>query len=51
MSWLMGEELDAEFGDERVRFAARELSKLKPDDLDKVMKVLQALRPRKGKEQ
>ncbi len=49
MSWLMGEEQDSELGDERVRFAARELSKLKPDDLDKVMKVLHALRPRKGK--
>ena len=51
MAWLTGTEPDGELGDERIRFAARQLSKLKPDDLDKVMTVLRALRPGKGKEQ
>lgn len=49
MGWLAGSELESEHDDERIRFAARQLAKLKADDLDKVMSLLNALRPKKGK--
>lgn len=44
VSWLSGqgvEKLDPH--DDRVQLAFRELEKLKPDDLDKLLKVLAAL--------
>ena len=49
IKWLAGTTLDDKNGDERICFAARQLAKLKSDDLDKVMNLLSALRPKKGK--
>lgn len=51
MEWLAGSEVISEHDDERIRFAARQLAKLKADDLDKVMNLLSALRPKKGEGQ
>ena len=45
VSWLVGETpdtLDAQ--DPRLELAARELTKLKPDDLDRLLKLLVAMR-------
>jgi len=45
VAWLLGkapEMLDAH--DPRLELAARELSKLKPDDLDRLLKLLAAMR-------
>jgi transcriptional regulator with XRE-family HTH domain len=45
VSWLVGETpdtLDAQ--DPRLELAARELTKLKPDDLDRLLKLLAAMR-------
>lgn len=50
LDWLTGSESKSDEDNERIRFAARQLAKLKEDDLDKVMKLLTALRPKKGKE-
>jgi transcriptional regulator with XRE-family HTH domain len=44
-AWLLGEvpdTLDAQ--DPRLELAARELTKLKPDDLDRLLKLLAAMR-------
>jgi len=47
VGWLTGEEPEtATPRDARIQLAARELSKLKPEDLDRVLKLLAALRPR-----
>ncbi len=51
MEWLAGSEVISGHDDERIRFAARQLAKLKEDDLDKVMNLLSALRPQKGRKQ
>ena len=50
LEWLAGSESTSDEDDGRIRFAARQLAKLKEDDLDKVMRLLNALRPKKGKE-
>ena len=45
VAWLLGEPpetLDAQ--DPRLELAARELSKLKPDDLERLLKLLAAMR-------
>jgi len=45
VAWLLGEApetLDAQ--DPRLQLAARELTKLKPDDLDRLLKLLAAMR-------
>ena len=45
IAWLLGEApdtLDAQ--DPRLELAARELTKLKPDDLDRLLKLLAAMR-------
>jgi transcriptional regulator with XRE-family HTH domain len=45
VAWLLGEgpdTLDAK--DPRLELAARELTKLKPDDLDRLLKLLAAMR-------
>jgi len=45
VAWLLGETpdtLDAQ--DPRLELAARELTKLKPDDLDRLLKLLAAMR-------
>lgn len=44
--WLSGTDTDEELSD-KVRLAARELAKLKPEDLDRVMRVISMLRPEK----
>ena len=47
VGWLTAEDADtAKPRDARIQLAARELSKLKPADLDRVLKLLAALRPR-----
>lgn len=51
IEWLAGSEVISKHDDERIHFAARQLAKLKVDDLDKVMNLLSALRPKKGKRQ
>lgn len=50
IEWLAGSEPESQSGEERIRFAARQLAKLKSDDLDKVMNLLNALRPQKGQD-
>lgn len=43
--WLLGEGQEKlEATDPRVQLAARELSKLKPDDLDRLLRMLAAMR-------
>lgn len=49
MKWLAGSTPDATNEDERIQFAARQLAKLKDNDLDKVLNLLRALRPQKGR--
>jgi transcriptional regulator with XRE-family HTH domain len=45
VSWLLGEAPDTLDGqDPRLELAARELTKLKPDDLDRLLKLLAAMR-------
>ena len=48
IEWLAGSTPDTKKGEERIRFAARQLAKLKSDDLDKVLNLLHALRSQKG---
>ena len=44
-SWLIGEGLETiEMNDPRLQLAARELRKLKPEDLDRLLKLLAAMR-------
>jgi len=46
VSWLLGEAPDTlQPDDPRLELAARELGKLKPDDLDRLLKLLAAMRP------
>jgi transcriptional regulator with XRE-family HTH domain len=44
VSWLTEESPDEDAVDPRVELAARELSKLKQDDLDRVLKLLSSMR-------
>jgi transcriptional regulator with XRE-family HTH domain len=49
VNWLMGEGAEKlDLQSDRLQLAFRELQKLKADDLDKLMKVLAALREDKG---
>jgi len=49
ISWLACPDEDVPDPDRnRVELAARELAKLKPDDLDRLMQLLRAIRPGKG---
>lgn len=44
-SWLLGETADQlETDDPRLQLAARELSKLKPEDLDRLLRLLASMR-------
>lgn len=44
-SWLLAETADKlEESDPRLQLAARELSKLKPDDLDRLLRLLASMR-------
>jgi transcriptional regulator with XRE-family HTH domain len=42
--WLLGEEAAETVHEAKVRLAARELAKLKSDDLDRIMNLLASLR-------
>lgn len=45
VSWLVGDSPEKfETGDPKVQLAARELSKLKPKDFDRLMRLLAAMR-------
>ena len=44
VAWLSGIEADDDDLDDRVRLAARELAKLKPQDLDKILRLLATMR-------
>jgi transcriptional regulator with XRE-family HTH domain len=45
VAWLLGEAPDVlDVRDPRLELAARELSKLKPDDLERLLKLLAAMR-------
>ena len=45
VSWLLGETAEQlEMNDPRLQLAARELSKLKPDDLDRLLRLLASMR-------
>ena len=45
VTWLLGEAPDTlDVHDPRLELAARELSKLKPDDLERLLKLLAAIR-------
>jgi transcriptional regulator with XRE-family HTH domain len=50
VSWLLGEGAErSDAKDARLQLAARELTKLKPEDLDRLMAILAALREQEGK--
>jgi hypothetical protein len=53
VAWLVGEATETvETDDPRIQLAARELKKLKPEDLDRLMRLLASMRsaePSKGK--
>jgi transcriptional regulator with XRE-family HTH domain len=51
VAWLTGTDADDDDLDDRVRLAARNLAKLRPDDLDKVLRLLSSLRKPKGSRQ
>lgn len=45
VSWLLGETAEQlDTNDPRLQLAARELSKLKPDDLDRLLRLLASMR-------
>jgi transcriptional regulator with XRE-family HTH domain len=44
VSWLLGEEGGLDPHEKKARVAARKLMKLKPEDLDRVMNLLDSLR-------
>jgi transcriptional regulator with XRE-family HTH domain len=44
LPWLLGEEGSEDPREKKARVAARELMKLKPEDLDRVMKLLASIR-------
>jgi transcriptional regulator with XRE-family HTH domain len=46
-SWLLGEQ-DGDSDDIKVAIAARELSRLSPDDLDRLLTVIAAFRRKSG---
>ena len=47
--WVVGEDdEDSSLAADRVKLAARELSKLREEDLDRVLQLVQALRSSKG---
>lgn len=45
VSWLLGEGADKlDIHDDKIQLAARELQKLKPDDLDRLLTILSSMR-------
>jgi transcriptional regulator with XRE-family HTH domain len=51
VAWLTGSEGEDDGEDDRVKLAARELAKLKHDDLDKVLRLLSSLRKSRRQKQ
>jgi transcriptional regulator with XRE-family HTH domain len=52
LAWLIGSDSEDEAADEKkIRLAARELSKLKPEDLTRVIALLRVLRRNEGEKQ
>jgi transcriptional regulator with XRE-family HTH domain len=50
VSWLLGEDTEKlDVHDDRLQLAARELKKLKPEDLDRLLKLLASTRGSGGK--
>jgi transcriptional regulator with XRE-family HTH domain len=50
LGWLGGEGVEkVDIHDTRVQLAARELEKLKPEDLERLLKILAAMRDDGGK--
>lgn len=50
VSWLVGEGAEtANTQDDRIQLAARELNKLKPKDLERLMAILTSLRDQEGR--
>lgn len=43
-TWLLAREHESTEQDDRVQLAARELAKLRPDDLDRVLRLLGTMR-------
>ncbi len=48
IEWLLDANKDVSVSDDRVQLAARELVKLKPNDLDKILTLLSSLKKSKG---
>ena len=48
VDWLLSERGDAPEEDAKVQLAARGLATLRPDDLDKVLRVLKTIRRKQG---
>lgn len=46
-SWLLGEDETGKLEQAKIHLAARELQKLKPEDLDRLMKLLATIRQEK----
>ena len=49
LSWLAGAEPDEQVESDKIRLAARELAKLKPEDYKRMMYLLKVLRSDEGK--
>lgn len=51
LSWLAGEDAERlDVHDDRIQLAARELSKLKPEEVDRLMAILASMRDQEGRE-
>jgi hypothetical protein len=48
VAWLTGTDSDQDGADDRVKLAARELAKLKPEDLNRVLNLLSTMRRSKS---
>lgn len=48
VTWLLGNDQDEDDIDDRIKLAARDLTKLKKEDLDKVLRLLSTIREPKG---
>ncbi len=46
--WIVGEEKESDTTSDRAKLAARELSKLKDEDLDRLLQLIRALRTSEG---
>lgn len=44
VAWLLGQDIDSNEFDDRVQLAARELAKLRDDDLNRVLSLLSSMK-------